>query len=312
MVVEIFGGNIMVKYSELKYTTFEEYFNDFINTLLPTNKTYEYFVDWNRVNKVVHKYKREIKLLESLYGLNKDEAKRKLEEILLEYPSVLPLLPALIAERTKKGQVEIYDPDKFNFLTLDFNPHLLTTQELQEILKFCERTGILNVLTTVENLENYLFGVEVGLDTNARKGRSGKIFQKMVERFLGRNVPEYITLVTEDKNFSLYKAIGRSKTPKKHDFVFYRDGTPIAVMEVNFYNTTGSKPLEIVRSYITLNRVAKDRNITFIWVTDGPAWNEMKDTLKIGMKEIDWVINYNQLQRLINIFNSVNWELTEL
>ena len=59
-------GNIVVQYKKLGYKTFEEYFSNFINTLLPTNKTYEYFVDWEKVRDAVLKYEKELALLGQL------------------------------------------------------------------------------------------------------------------------------------------------------------------------------------------------------------------------------------------------------
>lgn len=303
---------IMVKYYRLGYSTFEEYFDDFICTLLPTNKTYSYFVDWDKVRGNIEKYREGLELLSSLYGKSKEEAKDELRHMLVENPNLFPILPILVAERLERAEISIYDPEMFEFVTINFEPTSKESDEFQKILKFCEQTGILDVLTTVADLENYVLGVEVGLDTNARKGRSGKIFEDMVEKFLKNKVPEYIEIISQDPNFSLYEATSRSKTPKKHDFVVYKEGNPVAVIEANFYNTTGSKPLEIARSYTHLHRIAKEKNICFIWITDGPAWKKMAGELKITMQNIDWVVNYTQLPRLIKFFDSVDWELTQI
>jgi len=304
-------GNIVVQYKKLGYKTFEEYFSNFINTLLPTNKTYEYFVDWEKVRDAVLKYEKELALLGQLHELNPKKAKEQLELLLQEHPTILPLIPALIAERTDKGLLSIYDPDKMQFVEFNFKSHFLTESEINQIVEFCEKTGLLDVLISVQNLRDYLFGVEVGIDTNSRKGRSGTLFEKMVKRSLEENLPGYVRVISQDRKFSLYETIGRTKQEKakRHDFVLYKEGTPIMAIEVNFYNVTGSKPIEIVGSYITLNRAAKEKGITFAWVTDGPAWRKMKEPLMRGMKEIEWVVNYFQLQKLIQYFNSINWEI---
>jgi len=154
----------------------------------------------------------------------------------------------------------------------------------------------------------------VGLDTNARKGRSGKIFEKMVLELLKKHIPKYVSLVPQDRDFSLYETIGRTKREKakRHDFVIYYNDTPLIVIEANFYNTQGSKPTEIVGSYINLNRVAEKKGLVFVWVTDGPAWKKMREALQRGMHEIDWVVNYSQLPKLIAYFNSVNWHINKL
>ena len=48
----------MVNYSKMKYSSLDEFSNDFLNTLLETNHTYEFYVNWEKVynnleNKVV-------------------------------------------------------------------------------------------------------------------------------------------------------------------------------------------------------------------------------------------------------------------
>ncbi|NJE09360.1 DpnII family type II restriction endonuclease [Thermococcus sp. MAR1] len=304
----------MVRYHVLGYSSFEDYFEDFMNTLLPTNKTYEYFVDWKKIRSHTEKYEKELSILERLNGLDKDRAKLVLKEIINDYPSVLPVIPALIAERGTNGRVDVYDPHKREFLEFDFNPHGISESEAEAIIEFCEKSGVLDILTQVENLHEYLLGVEVGIDTNSRKGRSGALFEGMVKRLIDTKVPNYIKVVTQDKYFSLYETIGKTKREKakRHDFVLYRNNTPIIVIEVNFYNVTGSKPIEIVGSYITLNRAAREKGVTFVWITDGPAWKKMKEPLLRGMKEIDWVVNYSQLSKLLAYFDSINWELGEL
>ena len=46
----------MIKYKKLGFKSLEEYTEHFFVTLLPSNKTYEYLVDWNKVKKAIHKY----------------------------------------------------------------------------------------------------------------------------------------------------------------------------------------------------------------------------------------------------------------
>ncbi len=48
-------------------------------------------------------------------------------------------------------------------------------------------------------------------------------------------------------------------------------------------------------------RVAKEHNVEFLWVTDGPAWHKMEQPLLLSMKEIDWVLNYRMLDLIRKI-----------
>ena len=49
----------MVLFKVMGFNSLNEYFNHFLNTLLPTNYTYNYFVDWNKVREYVRKYIKE-------------------------------------------------------------------------------------------------------------------------------------------------------------------------------------------------------------------------------------------------------------
>ena len=39
----------MVNYSKIGYSSIDEYSNDFLNTLLESNHTYEFYVNWDKV-----------------------------------------------------------------------------------------------------------------------------------------------------------------------------------------------------------------------------------------------------------------------
>ena len=65
--------------------------------------------------------------------------------------------------------------------------------------------------------------VEVGLDSNARKNRSGKIFEQIVGLYLKKGIKKIrfsdINYICEDSSIK----IGKSK---RIDFVIYKDNKP--------------------------------------------------------------------------------------
>ena len=126
----------------------------------------------------------------------------------------------------------------------------------------------------------------------------------MCQRKVGKLIGIKYKIVNNDLHFSLYPVVtrGRSKG-KKHDIVVYKDNRPILIGEFNFYNITGSKPVSIAESYIEMARVAKEHNVEFLWVTDGPAWRKMEQPLSYSMKEIDWILNYRMLELIRRILN---------
>ncbi len=62
-------------------------------------------------------------------------------------------------------------------------------------------------------------------------------------------------------------------------------------IEVNFYSGQGSKPQEIVDSYINRNNELKQSKWQFIWITDGMGWKSGVNQLSKAFKEMDYVLN---------------------
>ncbi|MGG7091318.1 DpnII family type II restriction endonuclease [Campylobacter sp. 1BO] len=64
---------------------------------------------------------------------------------------------------------------------------------------FCE-TGLEEIFTNakIKNLDDYVFGIEVGLDSNGRKNRAGKMFANMIsEIFNCENICFQITFAKQ-------------------------------------------------------------------------------------------------------------------
>ena len=61
----------------------------------------------------------------------------------------------------------------------------------EKIYEFCKETGLDKIFmdAKIKNLHDYVFGVEVGLDTNARKNRGGVNFSRTIsEYFKSENI----------------------------------------------------------------------------------------------------------------------------
>ncbi|MDR0912693.1 MAG: type II restriction endonuclease [Methanobrevibacter sp.] len=276
----------MVNYEKLGYKTLNEYHIDFLETLLPTNRTYGFFVNWEKVfsnleNKIV-----EISILNSLSKLPKEKVEIKFKEIIIKYPECIPILPAILAIRDKK--LDVFDLENQTIKKFDFSSQKFNTKD---IVDFSKETGLLNLFNEIDDLYSYLTGTEVGLDTNGRKNRSGHIFENIVGNLLN-------DIVKDKKNYTLKieDIINLKNRTKRFDFIVYEKNKPRVVFECNFYNTTGSKPIETANAYIDLQEQISDLNMTFIWVTDGFGWKKMFTSLKPAMKNIDYVLNYNLLK----------------
>ncbi|WXG43062.1 MAG: type II restriction endonuclease [Promethearchaeati archaeon SRVP18_Atabeyarchaeia-1] len=276
----------MVDYRLLGFESENQYLGYFFETLLKTNWTYEYFVYWEKVRENTRKNVKEISLLNSLTKIPPKNRKEELQRIFMEYPKTIPVIPSIIAIREKI--IPILEIEKTPlYKTFDFSVRRLEEQEIQDLTDFCEKAGILQLLGEINDLYAYMLGVEVGLDSNARKNRSGDIFQQLVGMLLKRKLKQAdLKIVTEDSSVVTTRS-------KRADFVLYHRGSAKIVIECNFYNTTGSKPIETANAYVDFQRRIREKGGTsFIWITDGPAWETMKQTVMQSFREIDFPMNY--------------------
>jgi len=292
----------VVAFEKLGFESFDDYTNYFFSTLLHSNKTYEYFVDWEKVKKAANEYLSELSLLNSLARFPLKQRGTHLKKLLITYPKVAEVIPMLIAERARNGQVDVFDPELETTITFCFANTAFDRHRAAKIVRFCRKTGLLKLFDEVKDLYDYLLGVEVGLDSNARKQRSGNIFENMVLRKLKKLLPAEYKIVHSDPHFSLYRKVSAARAKGKvHDIVIYRkdnDKQPVAVVECSFYNVTGSKPISIAESYPAMSEAAEQLGVKFVWVTDGPAWHKMKEPLLRAMQSMKWILNFRMLDRI--------------
>jgi len=279
----------MVNYEKLGYKTIDEYHIDFLETLLPTNRTYQFFVNWEKVFNNLEDKILEISILNALSKIPPQKAEGKFREIIKKYPECVPILPTILAIRDKK--IDVLDLTSQTFKKFDFSSKRFNTED---IVKFSKETGLLNLFSEIDDLYSYLTGTEVGLDTNGRKNRSGHIFENIVHELLDeviKDKKEY-KLIAEDSSIKI-------KRNKRADFVIYKNNQPKFVIECNFYTASGSKPIETANAYIDLQKKITDSKMTFIWITDGLGWKKMFTALKPAMKSIDYILNYTLLKKNI-------------
>lgn len=109
----------MVNYKKLGYEHIEEYNTDFLNTLLKTNRTYDFFVDWDKIFDKLEKNVVEISILNSLSKISSDKVEDKFREILTKYPECVPLLPLILAIRDKS--IDVFDAEQKTTKKIDFS-----------------------------------------------------------------------------------------------------------------------------------------------------------------------------------------------
>ncbi len=245
-------------------------FYKWLNTFTDTIRDSSYWVDWEKVLKNVNHYKDELNILNGLIGCEniEDEFRR----IATKFPKTVECIPILIAVRSTQIKLESIN---INFSVKNHN--------INEICKFMQECGLFKMLQekAIKNLVDYLIGIEVGLDTNARKNRGGAAFENKFETFLKASKIEYFKEMTTDaieKKFKidLRPITNSGATLKRFDFVFKIEDIVYGV-EVNFYSSNGSKLNETARSYKQIAQETQPlKGFKFMWITDGAGWNLQK------------------------------------
>jgi type II restriction enzyme len=166
----------------------------FFSTLLDTNWDHKFLVDWNKIKENVRKYEIELNILNSL--IRNQNFEKTLKTILSNYPEVLPCFPLLLAVRDRKLRlIDDVLGQEANVLYYDFTPRNLSKDEIDLIVNFVKKTGLRDFFLKLSSasLFDYLAGLEVGLDTNARKNRSGLVMEMLIENMV-KNACEQLRL----------------------------------------------------------------------------------------------------------------------
>ena len=91
--------------------------------------------------------------------------------------------------------------------------------------------------------------------------------------------------------------INQDIADRKADFIIFDATTKKAInFEVNFYNGTGSKPEEIIDSYINRQNDLLANGINFALVTDGRCWESAANQLEKGFRHLEYLLNFYMLK----------------
>lgn len=282
-------------YKNLGISSVEQLEANFQKTILPTNRTPDFFVDWNKVHLHVNDLDAEISILSEILG--KSNIEQLLRETVVKHPEVLRIFPRLIAYREVRFPV-IFDSKgkSIDLRNLDFWRTTLLPpddDELEEFIQFADESGIIELLQQIDNLHDFMLGVEAGMDTNARKNRSGHAMENLLEPIIYQVCQKHgYTMKAQGKFKSVPRGISipEGLKERKADFIVHTNKSAVNI-EVNFYSAAGSKPEEIVDSYINRYHELKSEEWNFIWITDGARWSSCENQLQKAFNELECVLN---------------------
>jgi len=307
---------ISIYEKRLGTSNLEEIIDKFHETIVDTNRSYKFFVDWEKVESHIEKHKVEFNILDSLIGSR--DFNNELKNILRKYPEVLPVIPILIAVRDINLKVirDFLDADS-DIIEYNFTERKLSGPEIEGLIEFFDKTGLKYFFENLstKSIRDYVTGVEVGMDTHARKNRSGNSMELVIKPFI-----EEINLQQDDqftvlfqKNFNyLEKKFGikvsSSIRNRKADFILINsDNGKVINIEVNFFSGTGSKPQEIVDSYINRQEELKENGFEFIWITDGYGWKGQKNQIEKGFRKVNYLLNLHFIRK--GLLEDILWRI---
>lgn len=267
---------------------------------------FNYYIDFNKVYNNVESIKIELNILNSLIGSKNIEA--DFETLIKKYPETLKCIPILLAVR----EYEIFAGENGDVKLYTFNKQINTIEDYK---LFMRKTGLFDLLSNqiINNLYDYVTGVETGLDSNGRKNRGGHQMEDLVESYIqkagfNRNVnyfkEMYVSEVARKWNIDLSAVSNQGKMEKRWDFVVKTDNC-IYLIETNFYGSGGSKLNETARSYKTIATEMKNvKGAKFVWFTDGAGWKSAARNLEETFDILDDIYSINDMQNGImkNLF----------
>ena len=262
-------------------------FDEFMSQLQETNQTLDFFCDFDKIAQNVENIKLSLCMLNSLIG--SDDMRKSVETIWNRDKSAFDVMDILIAVRSEGKKKVLNSIGKCVVMDSLF-------ESVDGVMEFLENTGLADIFQTrkIKDLVDYVFGIETGLDTNARKNRSGHVMEGMVARVFDKNNIDYRQEVYSSEWPAITKVLGDDE--KRFDFVI-QTVHKTYLIEVNFYSGGGSKLNEVARSYSDIApKINSVPGFEFVWITDGIGWKSARNKLQEAYNIIPSIYNLTSIK----------------
>lgn len=269
-----------------------EEFASFMSQLKETNQSLDFFCDFEKIHRNVEDIKLSLCMLNSLIGTI--DLRSAVETIWRRDRTAFNIMDILIAVRSE-GKKKILN-SLGECVVLD-----TLFESIDGVMEYLNNTGLAEVFQSqqVTNLVDYVFGVETGLDSNARKNRSGHVMENMVAEIFNENNIHYRTEVYSSEWPEITNTLGDDE--KRFDFVI-ETAEKTYLIEVNFYSGGGSKLNEVARSYSDIApKINAVDGFEFVWITDGIGWNSAKNKLQEAFNIIPSIYNLTSIDTFLNV-----------
>ncbi len=286
----------------------------FTGNLLATNRGFNYYVDWTNIDGY-QEFLVEIHAMDILIRCDDDSFEDKFYTLVKKLPTVILLLPYLFGLAKNEREILYKDNgklvviqdelDKEDHLVYSFSKALnkLSDEDIETYYGFFVQMGLKHLYQNIieKSTLDYIVGVLVGMDSNGRKNRGGKAFELACQPLFEKMCEKYNLTLLIQKQFKKLQdygfVISEDMANRKADFIIFDEKQKKAInFEVNFYNGTGSKPEEIIDSYINRQRDLLLDGINFALVTDGKCWITATNQLTKGFRHLDYLLNFYLLK----------------
>lgn len=268
-----------------------EEFAIFMSQLKETNQSLDFFCDFQKINSNVENIRLSLCMLNSLIGSTNLHS--SVETIWNRDRTAFNVMDILIAVRSEGRKKVLNSLGESVVLDTMF-------ESVEGVMEFLTNTGLAELFQTrkITNLVDYVFGVETGLDSNARKNRSGHVMEDFVANIFAEHGIAYRTEVYSSEWQTLNQALGDDE--KRFDFVIETPQKKFLI-EVNFYSSGGSKLNEVARAYSEIApRINDVDGFEFVWITDGIGWRSAKSKLQEAFNIIPNIYNLTDIYSFIN------------
>ena len=273
-------------------------FDTFMSQLQETNQTLDFFCDFNKIVQNVNNIKLSLCMLNSLIGA--PNLRKAVETIWQRDRTAFDVMEILIAVRDRGNKKVIDTKGRCVPLSSFFF-------DIDGVMEYLESTGLAEVLQQqkIKDLVDYVFGIETGLDSNARKNRSGHVMERMIARIFTTNNISFRQEVYSSEWPEITNVLGDDE--KRFDFVVQENGTTYLI-EVNFYNSGGGSKLnEVARSYSEIApKINAVNGFEFVWITDGIGWRSAKNKLQEAYSIIPSIYNLTSIADFLEVLLKTN------
>lgn len=281
-------------YEGLGLKTEDQVFEHLLGSLSDAIRTWDYFVNWDKVYKNVAELEVQLNIWNYLIG--KENFDEEFRSLVRRFPEIVQAIPSMVVRDGQNSQAyQVIQGEEIN--RFDFSSPANSDKEVEKALNFVKASGLARLFgdSGIKNFVDYLIGVEAGVDSNGRKNRSGSGMESILEgkiasicdrrgwKYMEQASPEAIK-----QSWGVDFKTGLSS--RRFDFAVLADGQ-VSVIEVNIYNGGGSKLKATAGEFTTLHQSLEATPVKLIWVTDGKGWATTARPLRDAFDRVDFVLN---------------------